>query len=82
VDKYELKESLEKERNAWRKDAIALGDEVAKLETDIINIRKVVQEACDLLSEHTYGNPARSPGHNARLHLESVLSTKFKEREQ
>lgn len=29
-----------------------------------------VKEACDLLAERTYGSPARSPGHNARLRLE------------
>ena len=29
--------------------------------------------ACDLLAERTYGSRARSPGHNARLVLESAL---------
>lgn len=35
--------------------------------------RKGMQEACDLPAERTYGNPARSPGHNARLVLEASL---------
>lgn len=34
-----------------------------------------MKEACDLLAERTRGNPARSPGHNARLLLESVLAS-------
>lgn len=32
-----------------------------------------VEQACDLLAERTYGNAARSPGHNARLVLEAAL---------
>jgi hypothetical protein len=36
--------------------------------------RDAVIEACDLLAERKYGNPARSPGHNARLVLERALS--------
>lgn len=32
-------------------------------------------EACDLLAERQHGNPARSPGHNARLCLESTLNS-------
>lgn len=35
--------------------------------------REAIQEACDLLAERKHGNPARSPGHNARLLLESLL---------
>lgn len=37
-------------------------------------IREAIKEACDLLAERKYGNPARSPGHNARLVLERALS--------
>jgi hypothetical protein len=37
-------------------------------------LRKAAIEACDLLAERTYGNHARSPGHNARLLLERALS--------
>jgi hypothetical protein len=33
------------------------------------------REACDLLAERTFGNPARSAGHNARVCLESALNT-------
>jgi len=33
-----------------------------------------IRYACELLSEFKYGNPARSPAHNARLHLESALN--------
>ena len=36
---------------------------------------KALREACDLLAERTYGSPARSPGHNARLTLEAALSS-------
>jgi hypothetical protein len=34
-----------------------------------------IKEACDLLAERTYGNEARSPGHNARLKLEAAVSS-------
>lgn len=34
-----------------------------------------IREACDLLAERTYGNAARSPGHNARLCLEGALKS-------
>lgn len=34
---------------------------------------QAMKEACDLLAERTYGSPARSPAHNARLRLESAL---------
>ena len=33
-----------------------------------------IAEACSLLMEATYGNPARSPAHNARLKLEAALA--------
>lgn len=33
----------------------------------------VAQEACDLLAERIFGNPARSPGHNARVILETAI---------
>lgn len=36
-------------------------------------LRSAMQEACDLLAERKYGNPARSSGHNARLCLEAAL---------
>lgn len=37
-------------------------------------LRNAMNEACDLLAERKYGNTARSPGHNARLTLESALN--------
>jgi hypothetical protein len=37
-------------------------------------LMSAMREACDLLAERTYGSPARSPGHNARLTLEATLS--------
>lgn len=36
--------------------------------------RELVQEAIDLLAERKYGNPARSPGHNARLMLQDAIA--------
>jgi len=42
--------------------------------TDSDKTRGAIKEACDLLAERTYGNPARSPGHNARLVLEAALT--------
>lgn len=33
-----------------------------------------MRQACALLEERTYGNPARSAGHNARLTLETALN--------
>jgi hypothetical protein len=38
-------------------------------------VRALIVQACDLLAERKYGNPARSPAHNARLVLEAALST-------
>lgn len=40
---------------------------------EIERLRQAMQEACDMLAERTYGSPARSPGHNARVRLESAL---------
>lgn len=37
------------------------------------NLYAVIRDACDLLAERTHGSPARSPAHNARVLLESVL---------
>lgn len=36
-------------------------------------LRIAMTRAIDLLTERTYGSPARSPGHNARLVLEAAL---------
>jgi hypothetical protein len=53
----------------------ANGDALSIAETDREVMRQAIVEACDLLAERKYGNPARSPGHNARLVLERALST-------
>jgi hypothetical protein len=37
-------------------------------------LRVAMARAIDLLTERTYGSPARSPGHNARLVLEAALA--------
>ena len=37
-------------------------------------VRDLVQHALDLLQEKVYGNPARSPGHNAQLKLKAALA--------
>lgn len=37
-------------------------------------LRKAIVDACDMLAERTYGNPARSAGHNARLILETAAA--------
>lgn len=37
-------------------------------------VREALEEARDLLMERRYGNPARSPGHNARLCVEEALA--------
>lgn len=39
----------------------------------IESLHIAIKEACDLLAERSYGNPARSPGHNARIRLEAVM---------
>lgn len=38
-------------------------------------LREAMHHACDLLSERKRGSPARSPGHNARLHLHGALNS-------
>jgi hypothetical protein len=48
-------------------------DQLCIVAADLDVLRAAVQEACDLLAERKYGNPARSPGHNARLVLERGL---------
>lgn len=37
-------------------------------------IARLLEEARDMLMERIYGNPARSPGHNARLKIERALA--------
>jgi len=44
---------------------------VATIENE--RLRAALTEAVDLLLERTYGSPARSAGHNARLVLQAAL---------
>ena len=37
-------------------------------------IAPLLEEARDMLMERIYGNPARSPGHNARLQIEKAIA--------
>jgi hypothetical protein len=60
---------------AVSRSSAANGDALSIAETDREVMRQAIVEACDLLAERKYGNPARSPGHNARLVLERALST-------
>lgn len=46
---------------------------IASKDAEIALLREAMQEACDLLTERTYGSPARSPGHNARVTLEWAM---------
>lgn len=52
---------------AWKRHAERSDARIAALEG-------AIREACDLLMEKTHGSPARSPGHNARLCLQSSLT--------
>ena len=38
------------------------------------DVARLLEEARDMLMERIYGNPARSPGHNARLKIEKAIS--------
>lgn len=49
-------------------------DELCILRADRSMLGQAMVKACDLLSERIYGNPARSPGHNARIVLERALA--------
>ena len=46
---------------------------ITELEAENDRLRGALTEAVDLLLERTYGSPARSPGHNARLVLQAAL---------
>jgi hypothetical protein len=54
------------------RDPVALV-EIAELKAERDRLREAMTEAIDLLLERTYGSPARSPGHNARLVLQAAL---------
>lgn len=46
----------------------------ATRKTHVTVSRGDLKEVCDLLAERKYGNPARSPAHNARVRLETLLT--------
>jgi hypothetical protein len=48
--------------------------QTSKESDEVLRLRAAMDYACDLLAERTYGSPARSPAHNARLHLEGALA--------
>ena len=54
--------------------AVAALDTATGLQAENVRLRAAMQEACDLLAERVYGSSARSPGHNARVLLESALA--------
>ena len=48
--------------------------DVAAAMNRIEALKTAMREACDFLAERAHGSPARSPGHNARVRLESTLA--------
>ena len=54
---------------------------IAELRARVNELESGIRAACDLLAERRHGNPARSPGHNARLKLETALAA-FPAREE
>ena len=61
--------------DSFRTYETALRDSANSAQALADRYEKALREACDLLAERTYGSPARSPGHNARLTLEAALSS-------
>lgn len=53
----------------------AAANEIEAREAEVRALKDGIREACDLLAELSYGNSARSPGHNARVLLESTLAS-------
>lgn len=73
----DLRAQLEALRNQLVKaeaNLAAMTHALSIVESQHAAARKAMQGACDLLAERTYGNAARSPGHNARLELEAALT--------
>lgn len=60
-----------KQQREWKEEAEARAQTA---ETSMGEVVEALREARDLLMERRYGNPARSPGHNARLEIEAALS--------
>jgi len=74
----EVLESLDRIRDALVPVQAMRGmrESVRREVIDAVNpLRIAIAQAIDLLTEKTYGNPARSPGHNARLVLERALAS-------
>jgi hypothetical protein len=69
----ETLETLNKECGHWFSlfEGVTSMREVDTAKND--RLRAAMTEAVDLLLERTYGSPARSPGHNARLVLQAAL---------
>jgi hypothetical protein len=55
-------------------DTSALEATTAKAMSTVEPVSDSIRYAIDLLTERKYGNPARSPNHNARVILESALA--------
>jgi hypothetical protein len=47
---------------------------IASLSSELARCRNALEEVRDLLSERIYGNPARSPAHNARVKLDTIIA--------
>ena len=73
ADKAELVIRLQDQVDRLRKENYdtVLGWDMEHREND--RLRAAMRKAWDLVTERTSGNPARSPGHNARLILEAAL---------
>jgi len=59
----------------------AAANRISELEARVGVLEGAMRMAADLLAERAHGNPARSPGHNARLVLEAAL-TPHQEKDQ
>jgi hypothetical protein len=71
------KAAFERWVDSWHfvfKRYLAEKDAREAAESKLSALEGAAREACDLLAERTYGSAARSPGHNARVRLESALS--------
>lgn len=69
-----VKAEIERLRADIPADVVVLRSDRENLAKRVAELVNAIREAGDLLAERTHGNGARSPGHNARLRLESVLA--------
>ena len=58
---------------AWCRIRAALASPVVPVSREE-DVRDRLEHARDLLMERVHGNPARSPGHNARLVIDAILA--------